>query len=51
MVHPQAYDGTRRLRRARLRKEERNKWGCLEGGTTGRGKPFMPEIPCKHIPA
>jgi len=20
--------------------------GSLEGGTTGRGRPFMPEIPC-----
>ena len=29
MVHRQAYDGTRRLRRACLRKEERNKWGFL----------------------
>jgi len=42
MVHRQAYVGTRRPRRARLRKEERNKWGFLKGGTTERGKPFMP---------
>ena len=43
MVPWQAYDGTvRGLCALAMRKEERNKWGFLEGGTTGRGKPFMP---------
>jgi hypothetical protein len=32
-----------------MRKEERNKWGFLEAIAV-RGKPFMPEIPCKLIP-
>ena len=33
-----------------MRKEERNKWGFLEA-IAERGKPFMPEIPCRHIPS
>jgi hypothetical protein len=43
MVHPQALGRN-------LRKEERNKWGFLEA-IAARGKPFMPEIPCRHIPS
>ena len=43
MVHRQALGWN-------LRKEERNKWGFLEAIAV-RGKPFMPEIPCRHIPS
>jgi hypothetical protein len=51
MVHRQAYDGTRRLRRACLRKEERNKWGFLEGGYDWKGETVYAVVPCQHIPA
>jgi hypothetical protein len=34
-----------------MRKEERNKWGFLEGGHDWKGETVYAVVPCKHIPA
>jgi hypothetical protein len=54
MVHSEAYDG-RRVGHERVpkRKEERNKWGFLEGGHDWKGETVYAVVPCslfRHKP-